>query len=205
MKRIFLIRHGESQHNFANNSLSGITDVAMTDLGRQQCFQLHYFFTQHPVDQVFCSPLLRAKETAAIIFPEHEIAVTNSLIELNYGSYEGFDRSKMEGSDPIIDQWEHSPADVTFPDGDNVGDHANRVFHQLISLIDQTNSSCIACISHRSTIRLIIAQVIDLPLNRFRNLPCDNCSVTELNYKSHLILKSLNTTLDYLESPHPQE
>lgn len=197
MKRIFLIRHGQSKHNAKSNSLSGVTDVEMTDIGRDQCRKLAHKMSKQRVDQVFCSPLHRAKETAALVFPNHKPIIRSSLIELDYGDYEGFDHSTMTKPDPVIHQWNTTPADLTFPNGAHVRTHGQYVYGQLLQLAYETDAQTIACVSHRTTIRLIVSQVIGLPMNSFRQLPCSNCSITELSFETRFRLNALNIPLEF--------
>lgn len=200
MKRILLIRHGQSKHNAQHNSLSGVTDVEMTDAGREQCLKLRKTLASTPVDVVYSSPLSRARETAALVFPDREVIVRDGLIELNYGDYEGFDRSAMREPDLVIEQWNHAPADLTFPNGDHVRTHGQFVFGQLLALVRTGAHETIACVSHRTTIRLIVSQVIGLPMNRFRSLPCTNCSITELSFATQFRLESLSVPLHFAPS-----
>lgn len=201
---IFLIRHGESHQNI-DDVLSGITDVPLSNKGKQQCAILAQYFENIQVDKVFATPLQRAKESAEIIFPKHKssIEILESLIEFNYGDYEGYKRSDYENSsDRIIQQWITSPSDLTFPGGDNIQAHAHRSLSSITDLAREYEGKVIACISHRTTIRLILAQIIGLHLDNFRSLPCSNCGISEItiNDKGEWQLHSLNVTPKYLSN-----
>lgn len=201
MKKVYLIRHGETIHNRENNQLSGVTDIQLTEKGKDQCLQLSKYFIYKKIDEVYVSPLSRATNSAKYIFPNYVevFSTVQILTEINYGRYEGFDRIKQTKKDAIIEQWDSAPADLTFPDGDNVRDHAKRVYDGLIRLLTYSNGSIIACVSHRTTIRLLIAQILKMDLNFFRIIPCSNCSVTQLEFSSALGLKliTLNAGLEY--------
>lgn len=199
---IFLIRHGESQQNI-DDVLSGITDVPLSDRGKQQCATLARYFENFQVDKVFVTPLQRAIDSADIIFPKHKssIEIIESLIEFNYGEYEGYSRENYENSnDSIIQQWITSPSNLTFPGGDNIQAHAHRSLSSIAKLARENEGKVIACISHRTTIRLILAQIIGLHLDNFRSLPCSNCGISEitLNDQGDWQLHSLNVTPKYL-------
>lgn len=195
VKIVYLIRHGESIHN-EEDKLSGITDVPLSERGRRQCEKLRLFFANKQVDLVYSSPLSRAVESAKIIFPGKEILIAPELIEIDYGRYEGVSRDE---NDHILQQWNTSPAEVQFPGGKKVREHAEQVYLGFIKIIRDSGARQIACISHRTTMRLIVAQVLGLDLNLFRQLPCSNCSITEIVYKGdRLYLNSLNVTPEYL-------
>ena len=191
MREIYLIRHGESLQN-KEDRLSGITDIQLSDTGRQQCIKLKEFFKRIPIERVFASPLSRAVESANLIFPKREVAIANELIEFDYGDYEGVPRSH---DDEIMRRWNAAPAEVVFPGGKHVREHAAYVYNGLLRLARDTKAHYIACVSHRTTIRLIVAQVLGLDLNKFRLLPCSNCSVTVLLFDETqgFYLQALNT------------
>lgn len=197
---IFLIRHGESQQNI-DDVLSGITDIPLSDNGKLQCAILAQYFDNIQIDKVFATPLQRAKDSAEIIFPKHasSIEILESLIEFNYGEYEGYRRTEYENSnDSIIQQWITAPSNLTFPGGDNIREHAKKSLAGIAQLASKNQDSTIACISHRTTIRLILAQVIGLSLDNFRSLPCSNCGVSEITFDGEWRLHSLNVTPKYL-------
>lgn len=199
--KIFLIRHGESHQNI-DDVLSGITDIPLSDKGKEQCVILAHYFENIHIDRVFATPLQRAKDSAEIIFPKHKssIEIAKSLIEFNYGYYEGYRRSEYDNSnDNIIQQWITAPANLTFPGGDNIQEHAQKTFSGITKLANENKDAVIACISHRTTIRLILAQIIGLHIDKFRFLPCSNCGISEIIFNNgEWELRSLNITPEYL-------
>ncbi len=196
--RIFLIRHGESQHN-AEDVFSGVTDIDLSPAGRSQCRTLARFFQHVHVHQVYTSPLKRAIETTRIVFPTHKHHVSRFLIEFDYGEYEGKPRAFSE-HDKIIQKWYQSPGDIRFPGGGDIQEHAREVMKGLSILAQNAQAETIACVSHRTTIRLIIAQILGLGLHYFRRVPCSNCSITEIHFQNRqgFSLQSLNVTQHYI-------
>lgn len=199
--KIFLIRHGESQQNI-DDVLSGVTDIPLSEKGKGQCVALAHYFEDIKIDKVFTTPLQRAKDSAKLIFPKHKSAteITQSLIEFDYGNYEGYKRSEYNNSnDKIIQQWITAPSNLTFPGGDNIQEHAQRTMMGITKLANENNGAILACISHRTTIRLILSQIISLHLDNFRSLPCSNCGISEITFNDgEWQLHSLNVTLKYL-------
>ena len=80
--RIWLIRHGLTALG-EEKRYQGSTDTPLSDAGR---------LALQPDDRfarVFCSPLLRAAETAEILFPSAEKRMIPDLREMNFGAFEG--------------------------------------------------------------------------------------------------------------------
>jgi broad specificity phosphatase PhoE len=135
---VLLIRHGQSLHNADDNSFSGVTDVKMDEIGYAQCRRLAAFFDRCPVDCVFASPLHRARESARLIFPGHweNLGIAHWLTEFDYGDYEG-KRPIDLGDDTVFGQWNTTPAELVFPGGDSIREHAEQIRrHTLIRPVE---------------------------------------------------------------------
>ena len=76
-----LIRHGESEANI--RWLWG-GDAPLTDKGRRQAEEL----PKTETSLVVASGLLRAKQTARIVYPDHELMVDNTIDEIHMGRFE---------------------------------------------------------------------------------------------------------------------
>lgn len=90
---IYLARHGQNEDN-VGGILNGHRDLPLTDLGREQAREAGRNISEYRLkfDAVFCSPLIRAKETAEIIseISDNPIPVVNELlIERNFGVMTG--------------------------------------------------------------------------------------------------------------------
>jgi len=86
-RRICLIRHGETTAN-RDRIIAGRLDVPLTDHGRGQARALAELSWDRPV-ALFCSPMVRARETAALAFPDHQATPVADLRERDWGCYEG--------------------------------------------------------------------------------------------------------------------
>lgn len=181
--KVYLIRHAESEDN-SQLKFSGSRDVAITPAGIRRCEVLRDYFKKFPITCVFTSPLMRAKVSAKILFPEHKIEVIRFLRELDYGLYEGYNYSQgYNDHDEILFKWLHSPSKLTFPSGDNVEQFSQYLIGELSELVMKHPGEVLACISHRTTIRLLLSKMLKLDLDEFRRIPCSNCSVSEITWK----------------------
>lgn len=90
---IYIARHGQNEDN-VNGILNGHRDLPLTDIGRQQARELGQAIEAFGLefDAVYCSPLIRAHETADIIADTAQLVkpvVNDLLIERNFGSMTG--------------------------------------------------------------------------------------------------------------------
>lgn len=193
IKRIYLIRHGESTHNSNGNKLSGLTDVDLTKKGIEQCKTTRKYVEKLEIDKIYSSSLKRAINSANLIFPKKEVVFTKSLREFNYGNYEGIN-ANFKTEDLIIKKWNTSPGNLTFPEGDNTLKFSQNFYNSILNMVEISNEHNIAFVTHKTAIRLFVAKIIHLDPDYFRLIPCSNCGVTELwfNKESNFILHSLN-------------
>ena len=89
--RTRLIRHGKTPGNALRRYI-GRTDEPLSDEGRREAERLQ---KDETVRLVFVSPLLRARETAAILFPRARQHVLDNLRETDFGAFEGRSAEEM--------------------------------------------------------------------------------------------------------------
>lgn len=101
-----LIRHGETTAN-AQAIIAGVTDVPLTSLGQQQAQAL----TDRPWPEklnIVASPMMRAQQTARLIFPQQALQSHDGIRERNWGVFEGQPLSelpKREDTPPHGESW----------------------------------------------------------------------------------------------------
>lgn len=96
MQNVYFTRHGETVWN-VENKICGVTDIALTDRGREQARALGRQLAagEQGITRILCSPLVRARETAQLIAAETglPLAVDVRLREQAFGRYEGTPRN----------------------------------------------------------------------------------------------------------------
>lgn len=94
-KRIFFIRHGESEANAAG-LMAGTYDTPLTKAGHEQTTTAGADLKKEDIQLIVCSPLTRTRQTAANIasqigYDPKKIVENELFIERNFGPYEGRD------------------------------------------------------------------------------------------------------------------
>lgn len=99
-----LIRHGETTAN-ANAIIAGVTDVPLTQLGRDQARALAQ--TEWPKQiAIYASPMSRAQDTARLAFPGQHFKLHSGLRERDWGIFEGRPLSEQPVREDTPDQGE---------------------------------------------------------------------------------------------------
>jgi probable phosphoglycerate mutase len=122
MKRLFLVRHGESEHH-RNGMTGGWTDLPLTTRGREQAVRtaehLACTIAERPIS-LFSSDLHRAAMTAAVIAHRLGIALVQDagLREFNNGRAAGLTQAEakkleLPRTEPAVD-WRPYPEAETW-------------------------------------------------------------------------------------------
>lgn len=181
---IYLIRHAQTVHNKKGKVFSGVSDVALSEKGKKEAEKFAKLDFLSNVEKIYITPLRRTRQTADIIFgKEREKTVIKALEEMNFGDYEGRVLDEDSKSDDVFIKWMNDPENLVFPGGDSFKEHAEEAF-EAFKAIAQGNEGKIAIVSHRTTIRLILTQLLGRELSSFREIPCDNCSAARIVYEN---------------------
>jgi probable phosphoglycerate mutase len=180
---IILIRHGQSTTNAAH-LLAGRSDPDLTELGERQAVALRPYLDG--VTEVWTSPLLRARRTAALCVPSIEAVVNAAFIEVDYGNLEGQPLSAVTTA-----QWRDFEADhrVALGDGESLADLDVRVHGQLDQLLDDPGSLLhdaerhLAIVSHVSPIKSATTWALGVPGSVAWRTRLDNGSITTITMR----------------------
>jgi probable phosphoglycerate mutase len=178
---ILLARHGETDHNIPPPRVQGWIDTPLNERGRAQALELAAAVRPHGVAAIYSSQLARASETAAIAGAELGVDVTidERLAESNRGSWEGRLLEDVEREQPELwTAWRRGGADFRFPDGESLGEHAERVGAALGDI--RRGPLPALCVCHGGTIRCAFALVHPRGLDAFHELNVSNGQLLEL-------------------------
>lgn len=162
MKTLYLVRHGETDHN-AGDLAMGQTDVPLNELGRKQARQTADFLRRYPVARIVSSDLQRASDTAAALGTALGISVETDprLRELAFGIFEGKRVADCAREYPeIAAQWRSGSLDFAPPGGESrraLMQRARAVLDELLS----TQEEHIAVFTHGGTLTALHTHLIE--------------------------------------------
>lgn len=174
---VFFIRHGETIWNQERRIQGMKGNSPLTELGKKQASQTASFLTKYSFSALYCSPLLRAVETAQTIAHPHQISPLQfpDLAEMNYGEWEGKTREEITIPFPK-EIWDEQGFQFTCPGGESYF-QAHQRFSQMVSEIlnrHQPNET-IGIITHGMVLLLYFSRL----LGGYKNpaITIDNCSI----------------------------
>ncbi|MGI9022809.1 MAG: histidine phosphatase family protein [Acidimicrobiales bacterium] len=195
---LVLVRHGETAANAAH-LLQGRMDPPLTERGRRQAQALSA--VGRTAALVVCSPLRRARETAAAIqagdgaqgegtVVEASIEVDERWIEIDYGELDG---RPVDGSwQPLWERWRADP-EFTPPGGESLASVGRRVSAACQELAEQAASADVVVVTHVSPIKAAVTWALGVGDEAAWRMFCDIASVTRIDMADRgPVLRSFN-------------
>ncbi len=159
--KLHLIRHGLTQGNREGTFVGGGLDIPLCAEGEQGLRALAAQFPYPAVPLVFSSPMLRALQTAELLYPAvKERLVLEELRENRFGEFEGKTMGELQ-SNPHFAAW-LNPKSGYVPEGGESGSaFAARTAAALLMMLRHLAQNGIreaACITHGGVIMSMLAQ-----------------------------------------------
>ena len=146
---IYLIRHTQSEAN-RKNIIGG--DYPLTDKGIYEANILKEKIRFKP-DVLIVSPLIRAQQTAHILFPEKEFIIDSNFREIYFGDYENTIMKKNE----FLKIYKTKPSNLhEISHGDVIKERADKAITKLHDYYTKGEN---VIISHDTLIRAIICRL----------------------------------------------
>jgi broad specificity phosphatase PhoE len=169
--RVFMVRHGATVLS-AEDRFAGVTDVELSEEGREQARRLAERLSDEKIAAVYASPLGRTIETARILAAPQNLQVQtcDGFREISHGHWEGMRRREVEEKFPEeMAEWEKDP--YTFaPEGGESGLAVTaRALPALIHLVREHPGENILIVSHKATIRLLLSSLLGFDSRRYRD------------------------------------
>ena len=170
MAYLIIVRHGESEWN-ALGKWAGLTDVALTEMGRREARQAARHLQGITINKAYVSQLKRAKQTLSEIknalnlseIPdiEHE-----ALNERDYGELTGLNKRDHEAkvgpkAYKTVSRGWNTPA----PNGESLKMVHDRVtdYYKNHILKDLKEGKNIIVVSHHNPLRALVKYIEDIP------------------------------------------
>jgi broad specificity phosphatase PhoE len=156
---LVFVRHGHSQANVAGVFANRGDGYPLTDTGRVQAGELADRLADLPVDRVYSSPLLRARQTAEVITARTgaPVTVTAALTECDMGELEGTgDPAGWALHARVNDAWLHGHPEARPPGGESLLDVRARFAPLIDTLATESADRCCVLVGHGSLYRAVL-------------------------------------------------
>lgn len=163
-----------------------------------------YFYNLSPEPGIYTSPLIRALETARLIkvyHPSVPIFEEKGLIEMHLGEFDGMKVQDWAEQYPDIQKvWNENPASVKMPGGESlkeVQDRSKKTLERITRIHSPDDTILIS--SHNFVNLTILCDLLNIPLNRFRELHQKNAAFNVICKKEDRFYVELVNERSHLE------
>ena len=181
MGYFYFARHGQTVWN-VENKICGATDIALTEKGHLQAEGLARAITAEAIhiDEIICSPLMRAADTAGHIsdITGVPVRVEMRLKEQNFGKYEGTPRNGEE--------FQH--AKTCFADSYEGGESMIRFCQRIYNLLDDIKKEAkdgkvYLLVAHNGVARAVQSYFTDMTNEEFAKFRIKNCELRKYEFQ----------------------
>lgn len=181
---LYIIRHGKTEWN-VRRKIQGRTDVPLNEEGREMARAAALEYADVHFDVCYCSPLLRARETAELLLDGRDVPIIydDRLQEMCFGIYEGFEASFDHPDCPVnVIFKEPEKYDFEIEGAESwddlfgrTGDFLNSV---ALPLVDEGKDVLI--VGHGAMNLSLTCQIKNKPIEEFWSDSIENCKLKRL-------------------------
>lgn len=207
MTTVILLRHA---HSVANEKgvLAGRTPgIKLSKKGATQAEDLIKRLGSLTFKEIRISPLERCYLTlepwlAAQKISRKALILDEGISEVDYGQWTGKKLTLLA----LKKEWrviQKTPSKMVFPEGESLLDVQRRAKKSLLKSVEKSKDGVVLLVSHGDVIKAIVADALNMELDKFQKIVIDPASITVLDYNKGdfrlLHLNDSSTNFEYLE------
>lgn len=195
--RLLVIRHGETEWSRSGRH-TGRTDIPLTERGELEARDAARTLHGWDVDRAYTSPLSRARRTADLVEPSCELTVDDSLVEWDYGAYEGETTAETRARIADWSVWSHE-----IIAGESVAEVGARADLFLERFDREVGGGTAVVFAHGHLLAILIARWCGLPAVEGRRFALATATVSLLGWhREDRVIRAMNHRCgDVLDPP----
>ena len=183
MTTILLTRHGHVE-GIRPARFRGRAELALTGHGVAQAEALaRRIAAGWKPAAVYTSPLQRCVVTGGKVAAACSIKAEprKGLGDIDYGSWQMRTHEEVRAESPeAYDQWQRTPQFTRFPGGESLQDVVARTSDVLREMLERYPKETVVLVGHDSVNRVLLMQLLDIPLSAYSRLVQDPCTLNEI-------------------------
>ncbi|TAE73868.1 MAG: histidine phosphatase family protein [Bacteroidetes bacterium] len=190
MKKIYLIRHGETDFNRLGMVQGSGIDTDLNELGRKQANAFFEAFKHIPFDKIYTSALKRTHQsvqrfTTELQIPHH---ILTGLNEISWGLKEGRKPSAEEdiAFENILQRWSSGDLEVAFEGGETPLQVLARQKEALKIILSQEEEKNIIICMHGRAMRILLCELLNYSLSEMDFFLHGNLCLYQLTYTGNM-------------------
>jgi broad specificity phosphatase PhoE len=187
IKEIYLIRHGETDYNLAGRVQGSGIDAPLNAKGLAQAKAFFASYMHMNFDRIYVSELIRARQSVEPFIKKGiPVEAHSGLNEIGWGKYEGqqIGRTATGYFDRLFARWRMGETDIPIDGGESPLDVAIRQEPVIDLIFSRTQEKKILICMHGRAMRILLCQLLDLPLRHMETFQHQNLSLYHLRFCS---------------------
>lgn len=202
-KKIYIIRHGQTDFNLQNIVQGSGIDSSLNDQGRAQAAAFFEAYRHVPFDKVYTSALRRTKESVNAFLelglPTESLAGLN---EISWGVNEGCKITPEENEyyHHMLSQWQLGNTSLRIEGGESPEDVTRRLQPAINYILAQEQERTVLICMHGRAIRILLCMLLNYPLKSMDVFQHENLCLYRLDYNGSSFKIELNCDTTHLRS-----
>lgn len=155
--KIHLIRHGATDANYDGRYIGCKTDLPLAPEGLNELRMLKDDIDCPEIERLYSSPMLRCRQTGAVLYPDFEPVTVEELKEYDFGSFENKTAAELE-SNPNFIPWTSGRLSAP-PGGEDNSEFIKRIcvgFNKIVLDMIEGGLTESAVIMHGGAIMMLL-------------------------------------------------
>lgn len=172
--KIHLIRHGATDANYDGRYIGCKTDLPLAPEGLNELRLLKDDIDYPEIERLYSSPMLRCRQTGAVLYPDFEPVTVEELKEYDFGSFENKTAAELE-SNPNFIPWTSGRLSAP-PGGEDNSEFIKRIcvgFNKIVLDMIESGLTESAVIMHGGAIMMLLG-VSAVPRSKTVEWTADN-------------------------------
>ncbi len=183
MKKLFIIRHGETDFNRQNIVQGSGVDMPLNEHGLQQAKAFYEFYKDYPFEHVFTSALIRSQQSVAKFIERLPHTALPELNEIGWGDIEG----KLQSPEQkilygeLVQKWNSGDFNAKIPNGESPLEMQERQRNALNEILHNNNANEILICMHGRAMKSFLCLLLNEPLDKMEQFPHRNLCLYEVH------------------------
>jgi broad specificity phosphatase PhoE len=179
------LRHGEVEARY-HRVFGGRIDMELSPFGHEQALAMARYLQRVPFDAIYASPMRRVGQTMAeLVEKQNRVPIVlEGLREVDFGAWTGLSWEQVSQQFNVSAfQWLNQIESGLISGAESVSDFRRRVEDCLKAILRECPGQAVAVVCHGGVIRMILAILLDLPLQKTSAFEIEYASVSVVNYR----------------------
>lgn len=195
-KKIFLVRHGETEFNRLGIVQGSGVDKELNELGRRQAEQFFRAYSSENFDHVYISALQRTRQSVqGFLELGVPYTVVPELNEISWGVFEGKEQVDTERKEywRVVNSWKDGDYDAKIVGGESAREMQARQMKIIERVFKNEAENTILVCMHGRAMKSMLCTLLNQPLSTMETFEHSNLGLYLLEYtngKFHVLKRN---------------